>query len=127
MRVLMRCVAVAAALLTASVSTAGEVELSTLVYRVERGGEMNRVDRVVPGDELQYEIEFANASNLAIDPDTLVIIDEIPRGTVYVQDSAAGANTDISFSPERGEIRWTLRPRLRPGQSGKLTYRVRVQ
>jgi uncharacterized repeat protein (TIGR01451 family) len=127
MRALMRCVAVAAALLTASVSAAGEVELSTLVYRVERGGEMNRVDRALPGDELQYEIEFTNASNLAIDPDTLVITDEIPRGTVYVQDSAAGANTAISFSPERGEIRWALRPRLQPGQSGKLTYRVRVR
>jgi hypothetical protein len=46
---------------------------------------------------------------------------------VYVQDSAAGANTAISFSPERGEIRWALRPRLQPGQSGKLTYRVRVR
>lgn len=102
----------------------------------------------MPGEVLVYTLNYRNVGN---EKTTLVNVDNpLPVGTRYMADSATGAT--VNFSVDGGKtygapehlmkiepkkrskaqvsdytnIRWVLGEIL-PGQSGKLSYRVRVE
>ena len=135
--------------LIAAVPASGEVILETSVLKVEMaGGTQPRLvdaSSVVSGDELQYTITFTNQGNESVEANSIVITNEIPAGTEYVQGTAAGANTDIVFSTD-GElfaapgaqsaeaaetptrvIRWMYRPALEPAESSSVTFNVLME
>lgn len=132
--------------LIASVQVSGDVILETSVLKVETAGDVNaaprmvEASRVVSGDELRYTITFTNQGTEAVEASSIVITNEIPAGTEYVQGTAAGPNTDIVFSSD-GErfaapgtqsgaqapvtvIRWTYRPALEPAESSSVSFNV---
>jgi len=107
---------------------------------------------VVPGDELQYRVQFTNEGELAVDAGTIVITDVVPQHTEYVDGTAFGSGTDVSFSVDgetfaeanklnvsrEGEIRtasardyqsirWQFAPELEPGSSSYVTFNVRLK
>ena len=115
---------------------------------------MRRVSatRVVPGTEVIYTITATNAGN---DPaDQVVVTNPVPAQTSYVDGSATGANTDITFSVDGGNswgdaqsltvvdangepraatavdythVRWKLQSDLAPLQKLPVSYRVQVK
>jgi uncharacterized repeat protein (TIGR01451 family) len=107
---------------------------------------------VIPGDELQYTITFTNEGVEAIDAGSIVITNPIPETTEYLDGTATGAGTDILFSVdgvdfatpaeltvEQGgfqarvnaedysTIRWTFSPELAPGETGNVSFNVRLK
>lgn len=134
--------------LIAAVPASGEVILETSVLKVEMAGDLNTQPRlvdasvVVSGDELQYTITFTNQGTQPVEANSIVITNEIPAGTEYVQGTAAGPNTDIVFSTD-GElfaasgaqdaatparvIRWMYRPALEPAESSSVTFNVLME
>ena len=106
-----------------------------------------------PGDNLFYTISYKNTGTEVVT--NAIIDDPIPKNTSYVQDSASGANADITFSIDNGKsykkplmlsyelkgksgeirqakpeeytnIRWTV-SKVPPGGSGNVEFRVRVK
>ncbi|MEM7077418.1 MAG: hypothetical protein AAF513_02205 [Pseudomonadota bacterium] len=109
-------------------------------------------DRIIPGDELRYQLTFTNKGEAAIDAGTIVITDHVPEHTVYVDGTASGSDAQILFSldgeryasPEQllverdGEqmlakaehytaVRWVYAPALLPGESAEVAFNVRLQ
>ena len=113
---------------------------------------LERAESVVPGDELKYTVHFSNTGSRTVDAGTIVITDAIPPHTQYLDGTAFGAGTDIDYSID-GEtfakpdaltvtqdgvkspasaqditaIRWTFSPALNPGESGSVSFNVRLQ
>ena len=109
-------------------------------------------NRVVPGSEVIYTI---TAKNSGAEPaDNVVVTNPIPEQTVYVDSSAFGAGTEITFSVDGGKhydaagqltvkeadgtsrgaiaedythVRWRFQFSLGPGQKAPVWYRVRVK
>ena len=107
---------------------------------------------VVPGDELQYTVRFTNEGTLPVDAGTIVITDAIPAHTEYLEGTAYGAGTEVQFSID-GEafgnpdelnvvkegaeviasardyrsIRWKFAPALEPGETGHVSFNVRLK
>lgn len=106
-----------------------------------------------PGDHLFYTISYKNTGTEVVT--NAIIDDPVPKNTSYVQDSASGANADITFSIDNGKsykkplmlsyelkgksgevrqakpeeytnIRWTI-SKVSPGGSGFVEFRVRVK
>ncbi len=95
------------------------------------------------------------AKNTGSEPaDNIVVTNPIPAQTVYVEGSAFGAGSQITFSVDGGKnydtagnlkvkdasgksraataedythVRWTLAFSLKPGESAPVWYRVRVK
>lgn len=149
-------------LIAAGASADGEVRLRNLVQKVEyftndQGETESRLidpASVVPNDELRYTIFFENVSEDAIvDAGSVVITNPIPPQVLYIEDSAFGAGTSITFSADDGfswgspdevlvrdgdgeriasvdeytHIRWTFGPALEPGQRGSVFFRARLR
>jgi uncharacterized repeat protein (TIGR01451 family) len=123
---------------------------------VNEAGEPQRrlvdADSVVPGDELRYTITFANDGGESVDAGSVVITNPIPEETEYLNGTAFGSGTDIVFSVD-GEIfaapevlrvtrdgieipasakdyesiRWVFRPALEPGETGNVSFSVRLK
>ena len=107
---------------------------------------------VVPGDELLYIITFTNSGNVVVDGGSVVITNPIPESTEYLDGTAFGAGTEIVFSTD-GEsfataselmveeagsealasakdyttIRWSFSPELKPGETGRVSFNVRLK
>ena len=108
--------------------------------------------QVVPGDEVIYVIEFENTGAEAAE--NIVIQNPVPGYTRYQAGSAAGADTDISYSIDGGKhfdapqnlvitaadgttraatpadytaIHWRYKKALPPGGKSSVEYRVVVQ
>ncbi len=146
----------ACAVTTANAEVRLENTIKKVETFVNEAGEVERrlVDAhsVVPGDELQYTVRFSNNGKLPVDAGTIVITDAIPAHTEYLDGTAFGAGTDIWFSVD-GEafappqdlmvvkdgtelpaaakdyrsIRWTFGPALKPGDSGYVSFNVRLK
>ncbi len=110
------------------------------------------VESVQPGDELRYTITFSNQGTLAAEAGSIVITNPLPEGTQYIEGSAAGTDAVIVFSLdgenfapvgslmlEAGQtsipapaadyraIRWTFGPQLDAGESGSVSFDIRMQ
>ena len=163
LRWLSRASIVLAALLAAGFSTPvlAQVELKTTVNKVviETGEDDKPVRRlveaanVVPGDTLQYVISFSNKGTDVVDAGSIVITNPLPPDTVYLEGTAQGSGTDISFSVDSGTtfgqpgdlkvmkddvqtaaqaadyttIRWAFKQALEAGKTGDVTFSVRLK
>lgn len=133
-----------------------ENTIKKIVTYVDDNGQVQRrmVDAtsVVPGDELQYQVRFSNRGDQPVDAGTIVITDAIPEHTHYIPGTAFGAGAAVVFSAD-GErfaepddlliqrdgrqvaaaaedyaaIRWTFAPSLEPGESGYVSFNVRLK
>ena len=136
-----------------------QVELSTDMFEVVETQQDNgtskvewvKPDNIIPGDKVGYRISFKNTGDQpAAD---IVLNNPVPENTVYVGDSARGANSDIVFSVDGGQqfakpeqlfvevngkkvpatakdythVRWTLTSALPAGKEGSVQYVVQVK
>ena len=160
---LMRRVSMIALLACAMVSLPAyaQVELQTAVSKVlieqdESGKPVRRLvgaENVVPGDTLQYVISFSNKGTTVVDAGSIIITNPLPPDTVYVEGSAQGAGTQISYSVDSGAtfgqpadlkvirddvevaaqaadyttIRWAFKHALEAGKTGDVMFSVRLK
>jgi uncharacterized repeat protein (TIGR01451 family) len=113
------------------------------------------VEKTGPGDTLIYTIAYHNAGKIAVIDAT--IINPLPRGIVYVLESAAGKDADITCSINGGQsfhpspvterirkpdgivevkpaaadrythIKWIIKKPVQPGQSGRVSFKATVK
>ena len=112
-----------------------------------------RIKSSEPGETLIYTLNYKNTGKE--EATNAIIDDPIPKNTIYVQDSARGANSDITFSIDGGKsfkkplmlsyeikgksgeirqakpeeytnIRWTI-SKVPPGGSGYVEFRIKVK
>ena len=132
-----------------------ENTISKLQTWVDEDGVVQRrlvdASKVVPGDELQYTVKFVNTGTETIDAGTIVITDAIPEHTQYIDGSARGSGSAIHYSldgttfadaqaltklldgeeviadaKEYSAIQWRFAPSLAPGESGQVSFKVRL-
>jgi uncharacterized repeat protein (TIGR01451 family) len=110
-------------------------------------------EQVIPGDELRYTIVFENQGGAAVDAGSVVITNALPVDTEYLDGTAFGAGTEISFSTDGGNsfaqpqdlfvladgdevlalakdytaIRWVFAPELAPGEKSYVSFNVRLK
>jgi len=135
--------------------------LKDTVHKVERfvdeNGEVQRrlvdVDSVIPGDELRYTITFSNEGTAIVDAGSIVITNKIPEAAEYIDGTAFGSGTDITFSVNGGgeyaaaddltvqvagaevaaspkdytTIRWIFQPELAANSEGFVSFNVRLK
>jgi uncharacterized repeat protein (TIGR01451 family) len=110
------------------------------------------VTRVVPGDEVIYTLNY---TNIGKEPaDSVIITDPVPEHMIYAEESAEGVDTAITFSVDKGttydfpavltvvgtdgkerpakgsdytHIKWTLKRSLAPGETGRVSFRARLE
>jgi len=149
-----------------TVQTRAEVVLSSSVQKIETGApaepaapgapgeeiQLVPVEKVFAGEALRYTIVFTNQGTQTAVAGSIVITNPLPEGTEYLDGSAAGFDTVITFSVD-GEnfalpdvlaieeagglrpataadyrsIRWTFEPELPAGESGEVTFDLRLQ
>ena len=140
----------------------GEIDLKNAVQKVEyylnedgeRESRLIAAAEVVPGDELAYTITFENVSeSVTVDAGSVVVTNPIPPEILYLEGTAFGSGTTITFSidgsvfgapdsieitdsnggtrianaSEYTHIRWTFEPALEPGQTGSVSFRARLR
>ncbi|MEH6450592.1 MAG: hypothetical protein V7765_18115 [Oleispira sp.] len=108
-------------------------------------------DKLLPGERVGYQIDFENKSD---EPAAeIVIVNPIPKHTLYVPGSAKGLNTLIEFSADGGktfalptqlfiekdgervlaettdytQVRWSLQKPLTAKASGSVQYVVKIK
>lgn len=128
-------------------------EIEQEVKTPEGKTEKKRViaQKAVPGMEVIYTSTFRN--NGAKSAGNIVVVNPIPANTTLVGGSAAGDNTEITFSADGGKawapadkvrvrgadgkerpaglsefthVRWVYRGDLAPGKQGAVSFRVTV-
>jgi len=95
-------------LMAVSAVAQGHLNVQTIVQKeetfVNEAGESEKrlvtADIVVPGDRVFYTITFTNTSDESADK--VVVTNPIAEGLVYVNGSAFGPGTDITFSVDDG-------------------------
>ncbi len=127
--------------------------------KVQKNGkwtmELLPLEKAAPGDVLLYTITYANRENSpALEA---AIVNPLPPGTVYVLDSAVGADAEVTCSIDGGRsyhkpplmirvklpdgkevdkpalaesythVRFALKKPVAPGQSGRVSMRVKVK
>ena len=136
-----------------------QVELKTDMFKVVETQKENgtskiewvAADSIVPGDKVGYRISFSNKGEKPAD--NIVLNNPIPDNTVYVADSARGANSNILFSVDGGKqfakpeqlfikvngkkrpatdkdythVQWALSSALPAGKDGSVQYVVQVK
>lgn len=129
------------------------VEIEKPVQTADGKTETRRVPaaKAAPGDEVIYTSTFRN--NGGKPAGNIVIVNPIPANTTLVGGSAAGDNTDITFSADGGKawapadkvrvrgadgkerpaglsefthVRWVYRGELAAGKQGAVSFRVTV-
>ena len=134
------------------VTTISEIEITETNAQGKKTVKRTAATSVVPGTEVIYTI---TAKNTGAEPaDNIVVTNPIPAQTVYVEGSAFGADTVITFSVDGGNtydaaaklavkdatgisraatpedythVRWVLQIDLQPGQKADVWYRTRVK
>ena len=134
------------------VKTVAETEVTEVDKQGKEIVKRTAATNVVPGTEVIYTITAKNTGNEPAD--NIVVTNPVPKETVYVDGSAFGAGTRITFSVDGGKsydkaqnlkvkdkagkpraakaedythVRWTLQFNLQPGQEAPVWYRVRVK
>ena len=138
----------------------GQVVLETVIQRevevVTDEGEKEirlvEVANAVPGDELIFTVSYTNTGS---EPASNVnIVNPIPENTTYIQDTAAGEGTAVTFSADGGSsyglpgelkvigpdgkqrqalledythIRWVRERALTEGEAGSVAFRVKLK
>ena len=84
-------------------------------------------DRVAPGDEVFYNLDFANESDEAATNVKLVM--PVPSEVAYVENSATGEGADIAFSidggktfSQRGALKVTIDGEERLAKADQITH-----
>ena len=138
-------------LLAATGPVLAEVTLTTRVELLAPAAAEAVETGVLPGDVLLYTIAFSNTGTRDAAAGSIVITNPLPENTRYIEGSAAGADTIISFSvdgelfaapeelqvtdtsgprmalaAEYRSIRWTFQPLLTPGQSSQLRFELSI-
>ncbi len=116
--------------------------------------EWQMAEQTNPGDILKFTVAYTNTGK--VEARNSMIDDPVPAGTTYIAHSAEGKNAEISFSidgkkfesptmltykvkqadgsvvehqagPEMyTHIRWKLLTPVRPGESGSVSFKVKV-
>lgn len=132
--------------------TTAEIEVVTTDANGEQVVTRERATTVVPGTEVIYTISATNSGKSSAD--NVVVTNPVPQHTTYVDGSASGKGTDITFSVDGGQtfakpdqltvtgsdgesraatahdythLRWTWRTSLKPARQAPVSYRARVQ
>jgi len=117
--------------------------------------QMTPADRTVKNDVLLVDIAYQNQGKS--EARNASILDPIPNGTVYIMGSAEGKDANIAFSVDGGKtfqpapvkylvkskdgsleekaapaemhthIQWVLKTPVQPGQSGTVSFKVKVK
>lgn len=139
---------------------AGEIELKSTVEKVvtftdvsgQARERLETVDSVIPGDVVVYSITYTNISEAPVED--VVISNPVPNNTVYIDGSAGGENTTITFSVDGANtfaaaddlrvtqadgaeraavaedytaIRWAVNGEVEPGARGIASFRAQVK
>jgi len=134
------------------VTTTAEVEVVDVQPDGREVVRLESASRVIPGTEVIYTITAKNTGSQPAD--SVVVTNPVPLQTRYVDGSATGANTDITFSVDGGQtwgkaqsltvtdangeeraataddythVRWTLQSNLAPDQQVPVWYRAQVK
>lgn len=113
------------------------------------------VEKASPGDVVVYTITYSNAGKGPVLD--AVIVNPVPQGVVYILDSAEGKDTEIKASIDNGRswqkppvtvlmknpdgtetakpagaelythLQWTVKKPVAPGQSGRISFKVKVK
>lgn len=132
-------------------SNIAQKEVVVVDEQGNESAELTGVGVVVPGDTIVYTSTFTNqgeeiVSGIAVD-------NPVPSNTVYINFSARGENTQVVYSIDNGaifgnppelittgengeartaspeeytNIRWIYSGELAPGQSGSVSFKVRI-
>lgn len=149
--VLLTAVHLSAQAAAVDLTSVAEIEVET-VKNGKKQIKRTPVTRAVPGDEIVYTTVFRNNSDKPTG--NIVITNPMPNDSLYKANSAAGANTDITFSVDGGKqfaapgklsvktadgktraaqaadythIRWTYRGELGAGKSGEVSFRAVIK
>lgn len=143
----------------ASVAEDGVIKFTNTVKKqvVEKNDKGEEIIRYVeptlniPGNTMMYTITFENISNQPVGG--IIINDPLPNNSRYLEGTATGENTDITFSadgiyfdvPENikvkdktgrvwtasadkyTHIRWVYRKNLEPGEIGTVTFKTKIR
>ncbi len=118
--------ALAADIVTASGKTKGDPNI-VVVNTVTK-------PNAQPGDTVMYTLICKNIG--AGDATNVLLSNPIPNGTIYLEGSASGEGTDMSFdretsaTPQSGAVtlvRWKLKDALKGGKEQIVTFKVIVQ
>jgi uncharacterized repeat protein (TIGR01451 family) len=128
------------------------VSAEVLVHPADRGPgpitepitepKLQAAERVVPGDVLIYTVEVRNTGQYSVE--SAIVIQPIPKHTMYVADSAVGPGVDVDYSVDGGRsfhkpenqrataaeythIRWRLLNRLKPKSIAFVRFRAQVK
>lgn len=146
------------ALLVLPLTSFASVSLDSQSYKVvttqqEDGTateEWLEADKITPGDTVGYRVSYVNSGE---QPATNVVISNpVPDNTVYIANSANGANSSITFSVDGSQygpmnklkvdedgktrpaaatdiksIRWNIDAPIMPSTSGNIEFQVRVK
>ncbi len=140
------------ALAQIELNTVAEIEVTETDKQGKKVVKRTAPETVIPGTEVIYTITAKNTGNEPAS--NIKITNPIPEQTVYVDGSAFGAGTAISYSVDGGKsydqaqklkvkdkagklrpakaedythVRWTLQFELKPNQEAPVWYRVRVK
>ena len=113
------------------------------------------VEKANPGDVVVYTITYGNTGKGPLVD--AVIVNPVPQGVVYLLESAEGKDTEIKASIDNGRtwqkppvtvlmknpagaetakpagaerythLQWTVKKPLAPGQSGRVSFKVKVK
>ncbi len=107
---------------------AGQLQLEKTVVNVSRGGLAGVSNTALPGETLQYVLTYRNSGGANLP--SLVVNDVAPPYTAVVPGTASCEATPNGMSclaTESGNLLdWAFSGQLRPGQSGRVSYQVRV-
>lgn len=108
--------------------------LAKTVRNVTQGGAAGTTNTALPGDVLEYVINYANSSSTGIS--MIVISDNTPAFTNFTVAScgaplpSAVTACAVTTQPAvggSGNVQWSLTGTLNAAQSGNVTFRVAVQ
>ncbi len=133
---------------TAASTTAGVIDAGAIAVNEAM---TEPLTEVYPGDVLRYTITFENTSTQQVAPGSVVITNPLPDGTLYLDGSAQGRATTISYSVDGvtfadprelmvGEgqtaraasaadyraIRWAYGPGMAPGEVSSVSFDLRM-